>query len=997
MAKPADGSASGKAKPTEYWANEPATQSCSWMDTYGFGRESKAVLADGGKGDMSGPSKAIESKPLESAPGASSAPGGARSFSRFGEKTDNKSVEAAIDNMRKLGIALPARYSDIGGADTALSQLRESVEVPLKHSKLFTALGVSPPVGILLYGPSGSGKSMLARAVATETKAHFCKINGPELVSDLLGESETQLRSVFEEAKAKARSGGGAIIFIDQIEAIAAKRGGGGMDGSMEARMVTTLLTLIDDVHKGWQYKDQKGNKKPIKVCVLAACTDPDLVDGSLRRARRFDREICVRCPDAAGRLDMLRVMTRDVALGPDVNLEVGCCPRPAVARPSPVCCCCCRRRRCRCGCCCCSCRSRPLTSGVLQAIGDRAQGYVGADLAALVRRAGLASVRDTVSIEAPQNDNGTEVDPEKLATAMSSANESLAAAAAIGEPHKPEEGGPAVCQRHLWSALEGQGRPTALKNGDSTAGAGAPTAPGGLSWAGIGGMNEQRRDVEELVSFPIVHHEKFVQLGVKPPRGLLLYGPPGCGKTLLARTVAAECKCNFICAHGPDIFSPYVGQSEAMVRQLFASARAAAPCILFFDEIDAVAGARGGMGGEKGGGAAAERVLNQLLVETDGMDSGAGGSGPGSVVILIGATSRPEVMDPALMRPGRLDQLLYIPLPAEVTDRAEILVACARTAPLGPDVDFTAVAEQTDGFSGADLHGLFQAAAELALIDCMERTAECAGDESAEASVDKVDDGADLIMQKHFTAALELPACRPSVLPAQRERFDNLYNSMRGGDAMVERTDADYAADGEAVVPAAAASAVPAGRVAPVIDTEGILKARAATRQAEREAYEASEAAETARCEAIGERGETVAPMAIEAAPETAAAAGGGEMEELYDDDDDATTGGLPTDFQPADEVSRGESALLSATASMTATRLRELVEQSEAYKSAVEEALAAQVGGDGNYAEKMMAITDEVERVIAELAAEEERNAAEAAAAGGDDLLEDDDMLTD
>ncbi|KAF7041332.1 hypothetical protein CFC21_051145 [Triticum aestivum] len=440
-------------------------------------------------------------------------------------------------------------YDDVGGVRKQMAQIRELVELPLRHPQLFKSIGVKPPKGILLFGPPGSGKTLIARAVANETGAFFFLINGPEIMSKLAGESESNLRKAFEEAEKNAPS----IIFIDEIDSIAPKREK--TNGEVERRIVSQLLTLMD------------GLKSRAHVIVMGATNRPNSIDPALRRFGRFDREIDIGVPDEVGRLEVLRIHTKNMKLAEDVELE-------HISRDT--------------------------------------HGYVGADLAAL-------------------------------------------------------------CTENV------------------------------------------KRELQETVQYPVEHPEKFEKFGMSPSKGVLFYGPPGCGKTLLAKAIANECQANFISIKGPELLTMWFGESEANVREIFDKARGSAPCVLFFDELDSIATQRGSSSGDAGG--AADRVLNQLLTEMDGMNAK-------KTVFIIGATNRPDIIDPALLRPGRLDQLIYIPLP-DVESRHQIFKACLRKSPLAKDIDLSALAKYTQGFSGADITEICQRACKYAIRENIEKDIE--------------------------------------------------------------------------------------------------------------------------------------------------------------------------------------------------------------------------------------------------------------------------------
>ncbi|XP_075758357.1 transitional endoplasmic reticulum ATPase-like [Pelodiscus sinensis] len=502
-------------------------------------------------------------------------------------------------------------YDDIGGCRKQLAQIKEMVELPLRHPALFKAIGVKPPRGILLYGPPGTGKTLVARAVANETGAFFFLINGPEIMSKLAGESESNLRKAFEEAEKNAP----AIIFIDELDAIAPKREK--THGEVERRIVSQLLTLMD------------GLKQRSHVIVMAATNRPNSVDPALRRFGRFDREIDIGIPDSVGRLEILQIHTKNMKLAEDVDLE---------------------------------------------RVASETHGHVGADLAALCSEAALQAIRKKMSVIDLEDDtidadilNAMAVTMDDFQWALNQSNPSALRETVVEVPH--------VC------------------------------------WEDIGGLQEVKRELQELVQFPVEYPDKFLKFGMTPSRGVLFYGPPGCGKTLLAKAIANECQANFVSIKGPELLTMWFGESEANVRDVFDKARQAAPCILFFDELDSIAKARGGSAGD--GGGAADRVINQILTEMDGMTNK-------KTVFIIGATNRPDIIDPAILRPGRLDQLIYIPLPDDAS-RVAILSANLRKSPVAQDVDLNYLAKITHGFSGADLTEICQRACKLAIREAIE------------------------------------------------------------------------------------------------------------------------------------------------------------------------------------------------------------------------------------------------------------------------------------
>ncbi|KAJ6232305.1 transitional endoplasmic reticulum atpase [Anaeramoeba flamelloides] len=496
-------------------------------------------------------------------------------------------------------------YDDIGGCSKQLSKIREMVELPLRHPQLFKSIGVKPPRGILLFGPPGTGKTLIAKAVANETGAFFLLINGPEIMSKMAGESEGRLREAFEEAEKNAP----AIIFIDEIDAIAPKRDK--TNGEVEKRVVSQLLTLMD------------GLKGRSNVVVMAATNRPNTIDTALRRFGRFDREIDIGIPDQIGRLEILQIHTRNMKLDEEVDLE----------------------------------KYSELTHG-----------FVGADLASLCVEAAMQCIREKMDLIDLDDD---EIDAEIL-NSMS------------------------VTDEHFKFALT-QASPSALRE--------MHVQVPKVKWDDVGGLEDVKRELKETVQYPIEYPEKYEKFGVQPSKGVLFYGPPGCGKTLLAKAIANETQANFISIKGPQLLTMWFGESESNVRDVFNKARQASPCILFFDELDSIARSRGSSMGDSGAG---DRVINQLLTEMDGMESR-------KTVFLIGATNRPDIIDPAILRPGRLDQLIYIPLPDEES-RYHILKAITRKTPIAENVDLHALAKLTPGYSGADLSEICQRAVKLAI-----------------------------------------------------------------------------------------------------------------------------------------------------------------------------------------------------------------------------------------------------------------------------------------
>merc|ERR1719410_472871 len=506
-------------------------------------------------------------------------------------------------------------YDDVGGVRKQMAQIRELVELPLRHPTLFKTIGVKPPKGILLYGPPGSGKTLIARAVANETGAFFFLINGPEIMSKLAGESESNLRKAFEEAEKNSP----AIIFIDELDSIAPKREK--TNGEVERRIVSQLLTLMD------------GLKQRAHVVVMAATNRPNSIDPALRRFGRFDREIDIGIPDQIGRMEILRIHTKNMKLADDVDLE---------------------------------------------GVAKETHGHVGSDIAALCSEAALQQIRKKMDLIDLEDD---EIDAEVLDKMY-------------------------VTNEHFEHAL-GTSNPSALRE--------TVVEVPNVTWEDIGGLEPVKRELQELVQYPVEHPEKFLQFGMQPSRGVLFYGPPGCGKTLLAKAIANECQANFISVKGPELLTMWFGESEANVRDVFDKARQSAPCVLFFDELDSIANQRGSSQGDAGG--AADRVLNQLLTEMDGMNAK-------KTVFIIGAPTRPDIIDSALLRPGRLDQLIYIPLP-DTGSRQQIFKSVLRKSPVAQDVDFDVLTKHTGGFSGADITEICQRACKYAIRESIERDIE--------------------------------------------------------------------------------------------------------------------------------------------------------------------------------------------------------------------------------------------------------------------------------
>ncbi|KAL8851360.1 MAG: hypothetical protein Q9221_003727 [Calogaya cf. arnoldii] len=592
-------------------------------------------------------------------------------------------------NLNEVG------YDDIGGCRKQMAQIRELVELPLRHPQLFKSIGIKPPRGILMFGPPGTGKTLMARAVANETGAFFFLINGPEIMSKMAGESESNLRKAFEEAEKNSP----AIIFIDEIDSIAPKREK--TNGEVERRVVSQLLTLMD------------GMKARSNVVVMAATNRPNSIDPALRRFGRFDREVDIGIPDPTGRLEILQIHTKNMKLGDDVDLE---------------------------------------------SIAAETHGYVGSDVASLCSEAAMQQIREKMDLIDLDEDT---IDAEVL--------DSLG-----------------VTMENFRFAL-GVSNPSALREV-------AVVEVPNVRWDDIGGLEGVKRELIESVQYPVDHPEKFLKFGLSPSRGVLFYGPPGTGKTMLAKAVANECAANFISIKGPELLSMWFGESESNIRDIFDKARAAAPCVVFLDELDSIAKSRGGSNGDAGG--ASDRVVNQLLTEMDGMTSKKN-------VFVIGATNRPEQLDNALCRPGRLDTLVYVPLPDEAS-RIGILKAQLRKTPVAPDVNIEYIASRTHGFSGADLGFVTQRAVKLAIkqsiaID-IDRTKEreAAGEDVKMEEMEE-DDPVPELTKAHFEEAMQL--ARRSVSDVEIRRYEAFAQSMKnsGGSNFFRFPDAEEAGNAAA------------------------------------------------------------------------------------------------------------------------------------------------------------------------------------------------------
>ncbi len=499
-------------------------------------------------------------------------------------------------------------YEDIGGLSEEIKKIREMVEIPMKHPEIFQKLGVTPPKGVLLHGSPGTGKTLLAKAVANETDSHFILLNGPEIMSKFYGESEKKIRNIFDEAEKNAPS----IIFIDEIDAIAPKREE--THGEVERRVVSQLLTMMDGLNA-------RG-----KVIIIGATNRVDSLDPALRRPGRFDREIEIGVPSKKGRLQVLKIHSRGMPLHKNVDLDK---------------------------------------------IASLTHGFVGADLESLTKEAAMNVLRKNLGQIKIDEDHIHPEILEKLIIKQEDFNDALKVV-----------------------------RPSAMREV-------LVEAPN-IGWDDIGGLGKIKQDLKEAVEWPMKYPGSFKRMGIRPSRGILLYGPPGTGKTLLAKAVAKEAEANFISVKGPSLLSMWVGKSEEGVRKIFEKARQVSPCIVFFDEIDSIGGRRGSDQNK-----VTERVLNQMLSEMDGLDDMKD-------VLVIAATNRPDMLDTALLRPGRFDKILLVNSPS-FEGRENILKIHTKNMPLAKNVNIKKLAEDTEGYTGADIEALVREAAMVSLRESMD------------------------------------------------------------------------------------------------------------------------------------------------------------------------------------------------------------------------------------------------------------------------------------
>eukprot|EP00980_Cylindrotheca_fusiformis_P010633 scaffold2366_cov115-Cylindrotheca_fusiformis.AAC.7 len=581
------------------------------------------------------------------------------------------------------------RYSDLGGMEEILKQIRQLIEYPLVRPEIYRHLGVDPPRGVLLRGPPGCGKTHLSNAIAGQLGVPYFRVSAPELVSGMSGESEARIRDLFQAASDLAP----AIVFLDELDSIAPKRSDGGSSRGMEKRMVAQLLTSLDML-------DPKYNRQQAPVIVLGATNRPDSIDSALRRAGRFDKEILLGVPDEEARIGILKTMTKDMRLSGDFDFKV-------LARKTP--------------------------------------GYVGADVRSLTKEAAVIAInrifKDVLAdqklpsemiSDSGENDSISNADITSVTPLTSAQMEPL---------H--------VTMDDFLGALP-HVQPSSKREGFAT-------VPG-VSWEEIGALGSIREELALSVLEPIRNPEKFQALGIPLPAGVMLYGPPGCGKTLLAKAIANESGANFISVKGPELLDKYVGESERSVRLVFERARSSSPCIVFFDELDSLCPKRGSDGG--GGGGVSERVVNQLLTEMDGLESRRN-------VFVIAATNRPELIDPAMMRPGRLDKLLYVPLPTPA-DRYSILKALAVKVNLAPNVDLKKIgySPRAEGYSGADCAALLREAGLAVLRESMAMSSDGTPGRSPIC-----------IAESHFEYAFDHVV--PSVSRKDQARYDRMRNRM--------------------------------------------------------------------------------------------------------------------------------------------------------------------------------------------------------------------------
>ena len=562
------------------------------------------------------------------------------------ERTTNLTILSEVSEDKKSRIT----YEEVGGLQEEIKVMREIVELPLRHPELFVRLGIEPHSGILLYGPPGCGKTLLAKVLASESEATMYSINGPEIMNKYYGETEAKLRDIFKEAKENSPS----IIFIDEIDAIAPKREEA--YGDVEKRVVAQLLALMDGL-------TDRGN-----VVVLGATNRPDSVDPALRRPGRFDREMEISVPNADGRLEVMQIHTRGMPIGDDVDLK---------------------------------------------SLASELHGYTGADMKSLCREAAIRSIRRYL----PEIDLETEKIPAKILQSME------------------------VKIIDFYDAMH-EVIPTAMRE--------FYVERSKVFWEDVGGLEESKRTLQDNLIVAMNNPDKFSKMGIKPPRGALLYGPPGCGKTILARALATESGGNMILVRGPEILSKWVGESEKAIREIFRKAKASSPCVIIFDELDSLAKMKNG---EEGGGIG-ENILSQMLTEME--------EGTTSRVVIIGITNRPDLIDNSMLRTGRLDLNVFVSPPDE-KGRLEIIKILTDNMPLSKDVDLDEISVATQSYSGADLASLCR-----------------------EAAVEAMQNGAKEISSKDFAAGLK------NIRPSITKEVETWYEKIKEGASSIIPREAD-------------------------------------------------------------------------------------------------------------------------------------------------------------------------------------------------------------
>ncbi|MDD3248275.1 MAG: CDC48 family AAA ATPase [Methanosarcina sp.] len=618
-------------------------------------------------------------------------------------------TEATIIELRKKpvqGYEKATRgvttYEDIGGLGQEIMRVREIIEMPMKHPELFAHLNIEPPKGVILYGPPGTGKTLIAKAVANESGASFHYIAGPEIVGKFYGESEERLRKIFEDATQDAPS----VIFIDEIDSIAPKREN--VTGEVERRVVAQLLTLLDGMEERGQ------------VVVIGATNRVDAIDPALRRPGRFDREIHIGVPDTKDRYEILQIHTRGMPIEKDeetriteheaeVEIEAGTGIEAEIEAGTGI------EAEIEIDEAAIEQEKKEEPNPYLMYLAERTQGFVGADLLALVQEAAMRCLRESL----PDLDLEKEtIPPERLEKIV-------------------------VTKKNFEDALM-EAEPSALRE--------IFVEMPSVSWEDVGGLDEAKHSIVEAVEWPIKNPEKFIQMGIKAPKGILLYGPPGTGKTLIAQAVAKESNANFISVKGPEMFSKWLGESEKAIRETFKKARQVAPCVVFFDEIDSIAAMQSGDTDNR----TSERVLNQLLTEMDGLETLKD-------VVIIAATNRPNLLDPAIIRSGRFDRLVYIGAP-DPKGRIKIFKIHTKNTPLAEDVNLENLASITEGYVGSDIEAICREAVMIALRENFDT---------------------EKIEMRHFKEALK--KVKPTINENIAQFYEKIEEQFKGGQRPIE------------------------------------------------------------------------------------------------------------------------------------------------------------------------------------------------------------------